>query len=69
MGEGGSGRGTGGEGVGGWGRGLGRRGGQGTFHPPCHILHCHIVFRPKGTSHNNGSHNHESSAQFLGRHT
>ncbi len=30
--------------------GLGR--GQGTFHPPCHILHDHMVLRPKGTSHN-----------------
>ncbi len=27
-------------------------GGQGTFHPPCHILHCHMVLRPEGTSHN-----------------
>ncbi len=34
----------------GWGRGLGR--GQGTFYPPCHILHYHIVLRPEGTSHN-----------------
>ncbi len=33
------------------GRGLGG-GGQGTFHPPCHILYCHIVLHPKGTSHN-----------------
>ncbi len=47
--------------VGGWpqgvqvgeGRGGGSGGrGQGTFHPPCHILHCHMVLRPKGTSHN-----------------
>ncbi len=38
-----------------WGRGRGRgvRGrGQGTFHPPCHILHHHMVLRPEGTSHN-----------------
>ena len=38
-------------------RGLGRGGGlgergQGTFHLPCHILHCHMVLRPKGTSNN-----------------
>ncbi len=34
-----------GEGEGGWqrGRGLGR--GQGTFHPPCHTLHYHMVLR------------------------
>ncbi len=31
------------------GRGLGR---QGTFHPPCHVLHYHMVLRPEGTSHN-----------------
>ncbi len=38
----------------GWGRGRGVRKGrrQGTFHPPCHILHYHIVLRPEGTSHN-----------------
>ena len=24
--------------------------GQGTFHPTCHMLHYHMVFRPKGTS-------------------
>ncbi len=29
--------------------------GQGTFHPPCHILHYHMVLRPKGTSHNEGT--------------
>ncbi len=47
-------------GSGGWGfggRGLGRgKGvegeGQGTFHPPCHILHYHMVLRPEGTSYN-----------------
>ncbi len=32
------------------GRGLGR--GQHTFHAPCHVLHYHLVLRPKGTSHN-----------------
>ncbi len=26
--------------------------GQGTFYPPCHILHYHMVLRPEGTSHN-----------------
>ncbi len=26
--------------------------GQGTFHPPCHVLHYHMVLRPKGPSHN-----------------
>ncbi len=26
--------------------------GQGTFHPPCHILHYHMLPRPKGNSHN-----------------
>ncbi len=42
-----------GEGAGVWGRGRGLRGrGQGTFHPPCHILHYHMVLRPEGTSHN-----------------
>ncbi len=40
-----------GEGVSGRGRGVWGRG-QGTFHPPCHTLHCHMVLRPKGTSHN-----------------
>ncbi len=30
-------------------------GGQGTFHPPCHILHYHMVLRPQGTSHNQGA--------------
>ncbi len=34
------------------GSGQGGGGGQGTFHPPCHILHYHMVLRPKGTSHN-----------------
>ncbi len=38
------------QGGGGFGRGRGK--GQGTFHPPCHILHCHMVLHPKGTSHN-----------------
>ncbi len=52
---GGGGRGGGwaGEGVG--RRGLGGRGlggrGQGTFPFSCHILHYHMVLRPKGTSH------------------
>ncbi len=44
-------RGVGG-GGGGWGGGGGRGRGQGTFHLPCHILHYHMVLRPKGTSHN-----------------
>ncbi len=39
-----------GQGVGG-GEGVRERG-QGTFHPPCHVLHYHMVLRPKGTSHN-----------------
>ncbi len=43
--EGGSGRGRGS------GRGEGVRG-QGTFHPPCHMQHHHMVLRPEGTSHN-----------------
>ncbi len=36
------------------GRGVqqGRGRGQGTFHPPCHVLHYHMVLRPEGTSHN-----------------
>ncbi len=40
-----------------WGSGCGglRGRGQGTFHPPCHILHDHMVLRPEGTSHNNAS--------------
>ncbi len=48
-----------GEGVvgGGGGGGRGEVGGGGwgwgTFHPPCHVLHHHIMLRPKGTSHNN----------------
>ncbi len=29
--------------------------GQGTFHPPCHILHYHMVLRPEGTSPNKSS--------------
>ncbi len=42
------------EGSGGGGLGRGVRGGrgQGTFHPPCHILHYHMVLRPKRTSQN-----------------
>ncbi len=40
-----------GRGRGRWGWGRGR--GQGTFHPPCHIVHYHMVLYPKGTSHNN----------------
>ncbi len=28
-------------------------GGQGTFHPTCHVLHCHVVLRPEVTSHKN----------------
>ncbi len=39
-------------GVGGGGGGLRGRG-QGTFHPPCHVLHDHMALRPKMTSHNN----------------
>ncbi len=27
-------------------------GGQGTIHPPCQVLHYHMVLCPKGTSHN-----------------
>ncbi len=40
-----------------WGSGCGglRGRGQGTFHPPCHILHDHMVLRPEGTSHNKPS--------------
>ncbi len=45
AGEGGLGRGRGRGVEGGWGQG-------GTFHPPCHILHYHMVLWPKGTSHN-----------------
>ncbi len=39
-----------GEGEGGWGEGWreGGGGGQGTFHPPCHILHYHMVLALKG---------------------
>ncbi len=43
------------EGGGVWaGSGQGGRGegGQGTFWSSCHILHYHMVLRPKGTSHN-----------------
>ena len=29
--------------------------GEGTFQPPCHILHYHMVLRPEGTSNNNSS--------------
>ncbi len=50
----------GGEGFGGggWGEGgLGGGEGQGTFHPPCHILHYHMVLRPEGSSHNNDENN------------
>ncbi len=60
------GSGAGGLGQGVWGRGSGAGGsgaggsragglglgGQGTFYPPCHILHHHMVLRPEGTSHN-----------------
>ena len=46
---------------GGGGLGRGREGeGQGTCHPPCYILHYHMVLHPKGTSHNNKT----SHAQF-----
>ncbi len=37
---------------GGWGRGTAVGGGWGTFYPPCHVLHYHLVLRPKGSSHN-----------------
>ncbi len=40
------------QGQGGLGVGVVRGRGQGTFHPSCHILHYHMVLRPKGTSHN-----------------
>ncbi len=54
SGHGGSGhRGLVGEGGSGW-KGVQGGGGQGTFCSSCHILHYHIVLRPKGTSHNNG---------------
>ncbi len=40
-----------GRGRGVWqGEGEGR--GQGTFQSSCHVLHYHMVLRPKGTSHN-----------------
>ncbi len=43
----------GGRGQGGWGGGGGLGGrGQGTFHPPCYVLHYHMVLRPEGTSYN-----------------
>ncbi len=42
-------------GSGGGGSGGGR--GQGTFHPPYHVLHYHMVLRPEGTSHNKSSFN------------
>ncbi len=35
----------------GWGRGVRGRG-QGTFQSSCHVLHYHMVLRPRGTSHN-----------------
>ncbi len=42
-----------GEGEGGpIGRGSYGGRGQGTFQSSCHILHYHMVLRPKGTSHN-----------------
>ncbi len=41
----------GGEGVG-EGEGVDGGRGQGTFHPPCHVLHYYMVLRPEGTSHN-----------------
>ncbi len=51
----GSGHGRSGGGKGkGRGRGSGG-GGQGIFWSSCHILHCHMVLRPKGTSHNKHS--------------
>ncbi len=40
----------------GGGSGQGEREGEGTFLPPCHVLNYHMVLRPKGTSHNQGSH-------------
>ncbi len=46
------GSGWGGSGQGGLARGVCMGGGQGTFQSSCHILHCHMVLRPKGTSHN-----------------
>ncbi len=43
------------------GEGVGEGGGgQGTFHPTCHLLHYHMVLRPKGTSHNETAHPHLS---------
>ncbi len=40
-------QGQGGLGAGGLGRGRGLGGrGQGTFHPPCYVLHYHMVLRP-----------------------
>ncbi len=32
---------------GGWGRGRGLGEGEGAFHLPCHVLHYHMVLRPK----------------------
>ena len=54
---GGGSRGLGGPGVGGvWGQGVGEGvRGQGIFHPPCHILHHHMVLLPEGTSHTKAS--------------
>ncbi len=42
----------GGGGSGGGGGSLRGEGGQGTLQSSCHILHYHMVLRPKGTSHN-----------------
>ena len=52
----------GGPGTGGGSRPGGRWRGQGTFHPPCHILHCHMVLCPEGTSHNKPT-NHSAQTQ------
>ena len=42
--------------MGGLAGGSGHRGGvpwgQWTFWSSCHVLHCHMVLRPEGTSHN-----------------
>ncbi len=42
----------------GWGRGRGSRpgGGQGKFHPPCHVLHYHMVLALKGLRTTNTRH-------------
>ncbi len=55
-----------GGGSGSWGGlGVGVRGrGQGTFQPPCHVLHYHMVLRPKGTSHNEGVREQKSHLFF-----